>query len=113
MEEEGLLCTPPEIRELAEQQPKVYYQINPKRRTKNNSRNLKIGVRKIICKRFLNSYLYIKAAKWYFDETREKLSPRPLAAEAKTISRTSKDFVAKVYTTFCVQPKICNYKMNT
>jgi hypothetical protein len=59
------------------------------------------------------SYLYIKAAKWDFDEPREKLSPRPLAAEAKTISRASKDFVAKVYTTFCVQPKICNYKMNT
>jgi hypothetical protein len=55
--------------------------------------------------------LYIKAAKSYFDEPREKLSPRSLAAEA-TISRSSKDFVAKVYTTFCVQPKICNYKMN-
>jgi hypothetical protein len=50
-----------------------------------------------------NSYLYIKAAKSYFHEPREKLSPRPLAA---------KDFVAKVYTTFCVQPKICNYKMS-
>jgi hypothetical protein len=53
----------------------------------------------------LNSYLYSKAAKSYFDEPREKLSSRPLCGRDKTISRWSKDFVAKVYTTFCVQPK--------
>jgi hypothetical protein len=29
------------------------------------------------------SYLFIKAAKSYFDEPREKLSPRPLAAETR------------------------------
>ncbi|KAH0812146.1 hypothetical protein GEV33_010644 [Tenebrio molitor] len=51
----------------------------------------------------LNSYLYIKDAKSYFDEPREKLSPRALCGRGKTISRSSKDFVAKVYTTFCVQ----------
>jgi hypothetical protein len=61
-------------------------------------------------KRFLlackdkNSYLYSKAAKSYFDELREKLSSRPLCGRDKTISRSSKDFVAKVYT-FCVQPE--------
>jgi hypothetical protein len=53
----------------------------------------------------INSYLYSKAAKSYFDEPREKLSSRPLCGRDKTISRSSKDFVAKVYTTFCVQPK--------
>jgi hypothetical protein len=37
----------------------------------------------------------IKAAKSFFNEPREKLSPRPLASE--TISRILKDFVAKVY----------------
>jgi hypothetical protein len=52
-----------------------------------------------------NSYLYSKAAKSYFDEPREKLSSRPLCGRDKTISRLSKDFVAKVYTTFCVQPE--------
>jgi hypothetical protein len=52
-----------------------------------------------------NSYLYSKAAKSYFDEPREKLSSRPLCGRDKTISRSSKDFVAKVYTTFCVQPE--------
>jgi hypothetical protein len=52
-----------------------------------------------------NSYLYSKAAKSYFDERREKLSSRPLCGRDKTISRSSKDFVAKVYTTFCVQPE--------
>jgi hypothetical protein len=31
------------------------------------------------------SYLYIKAAKSYFDEPREKLSPRSLAAEANSL----------------------------
>jgi hypothetical protein len=51
------------------------------------------------------SYLYSKAAKSYFDEPREKLSSRPLCGRDKTISRSSKDFVAKVYTTFCVQPE--------
>jgi hypothetical protein len=50
-----------------------------------------------------NSYLYIKDAKSYFDEPREKLSSRPLCGRDKIISRSSKDFVAKVYTTFCVQ----------
>jgi hypothetical protein len=44
-----------------------------------------------------NSYLYSKAAKSYFDEPREKLSSRPLCGRDKTISRSSKDFVAKVY----------------
>jgi hypothetical protein len=61
---------------------------------------------------FLNSYLYITDAKSFFDVPREKLSPgsfRPRQA----ISRSSKDFTATVYTTLCVQPKICNYKMNT
>jgi hypothetical protein len=53
----------------------------------------------------LNSYLYSKAAKSYFDEPREKLSSRPLCGRDKTISRSSKDFVAEVYTTFCVQPE--------
>jgi hypothetical protein len=52
-----------------------------------------------------NSYLYSKAAKSYFDEPREKLSSRPLCGRDKTISRSSKDFVAKVYTTFCVEPE--------
>jgi hypothetical protein len=52
-----------------------------------------------------NSYLYSKAAKSYFDEPREKLSSRPLCGRDKTISRSLKDFVAKVYTTFCVQPE--------
>jgi hypothetical protein len=52
-----------------------------------------------------NSYLYSKAAKSYFDEPREKLSSRPLCGRDKTISRSSKDFVAEVYTTFCVQPE--------
>jgi hypothetical protein len=52
-----------------------------------------------------NSYLYIKDAKSYFDEPREKLSSRPLCSRDKTISRSSKDFIAKVYTTFCVQPE--------
>jgi hypothetical protein len=31
----------------------------------------------------LNSYLYIKDAKSYFDEPREKLSPRPLCGRGK------------------------------
>jgi hypothetical protein len=53
----------------------------------------------------LYSYLYSKAAKSYFDEPREKLSSRPLCGRDKTISRSSKDFVAEVYTTFCVQPE--------
>jgi hypothetical protein len=53
----------------------------------------------------INSYLYIKDAKSYFDEPREKLLSRPLCGRDKTISRSSKDFVAKVYTTFCVQPE--------
>jgi hypothetical protein len=52
-----------------------------------------------------NRYLYSKAAKSYFDEPREKLSSRPLCSRDKTISGSSKDFVAKVYTTFCVQPE--------
>jgi hypothetical protein len=47
-----------------------------------------------------NSYLYVKDTKSYFDEPREKLSSRPLCGRHKTISRSSKDFVAKVYTTF-------------
>jgi hypothetical protein len=37
------------------------------------------------------SYLHIKAAKSFFNVPREKLSPRPLAAEA-AISRMLKDF---------------------
>jgi hypothetical protein len=53
----------------------------------------------------VNSYLYSKAAKSHFDEPREKLSSRPLCGRDKTISRSSKDFVAKVYTTFYVQPE--------
>jgi hypothetical protein len=53
----------------------------------------------------INSYLYSKAAKSYFDEPREKLSSRPRCGRDKRISRSSKDFVAKVYTTFCVQPE--------
>jgi hypothetical protein len=52
-----------------------------------------------------NSYLYIKDAKSYFDEPREKLLSRPQSGLDKTISRSSKDFVAKMYTTFCVQPE--------
>jgi hypothetical protein len=61
---------------------------------------------------FLNSYLYTKAAKSFFKIPREKLSSRPLAAEA-AIAKMLKDFAAKVYTIFFVQPKICNYyKMN-
>jgi hypothetical protein len=32
-----------------------------------------------------NSYLYIKAAKSFFNIPREKLSPRPLAAEADNL----------------------------
>jgi hypothetical protein len=57
-----------------------------------------------------NSYLYIKDAKSYFDEPREKLPPRSLCGRGTTIARSLKDFVAKVYTTFCVHPelkKIC------
>jgi hypothetical protein len=50
-----------------------------------------------------NSYLYIKAVKSFIYVPREKLRPR------RTISRMSKDFAAKVYTTFFVQPKTCNY----
>jgi hypothetical protein len=41
----------------------------------------------------------IEAAKSFFNIAREKSS----------ISRMLKDFAAKVYTTFFVQPKICNY----
>jgi hypothetical protein len=56
--------------------------------------------------------MYIKAAKLFFNVLREKLSPRPLAAESDNLEEV-KDFAAKVYTTFFVQPKICNYyKMN-
>jgi hypothetical protein len=33
----------------------------------------------------MNSYLYIKAAKSFFNVRREKLSPRPLAAEADNL----------------------------
>jgi hypothetical protein len=32
-----------------------------------------------------NSYLYVKAAKSFFSGLREKLSPRPLAAEADNL----------------------------
>jgi leucyl aminopeptidase len=32
-----------------------------------------------------NSYLYVKAAKSFFNGPREKLSPRPLAAEADNL----------------------------
>jgi hypothetical protein len=52
--------------------------------------------------------MYIKAAKLFFNVLREKLSPRPLAAESDNLEEV-KDFAAKVYTTFFVQPKICNY----
>jgi hypothetical protein len=55
MEEEGLLCTTPEIRELAETTTHSLLPDYQKRRTKNNSRNLKIGVKKIIYR--LSHYL--------------------------------------------------------
>jgi hypothetical protein len=56
-----------------------------------------------------NSYLYIKDAKSYFDEPREKLSPRSLCGRGTTIARSLKDFVAKVYTTFCMHPELKKY----
>jgi hypothetical protein len=43
--------------------------------------NLKLNL--TMFKRTGNSYLYIKAAKSFFNVPREKLSPRPLAAEAE------------------------------
>jgi hypothetical protein len=42
--------------------------------------------------------LYIEAAKSFFNVSREKLSPRPLATEADNLE----DFAVKVYTTFFV-----------
>jgi hypothetical protein len=48
--------------------------------------------------------MYIKAAKLFFNVLREKLSPRPLAAESDNLEEV-KDFAAKVYTTF-----LCNRK---
>jgi hypothetical protein len=45
--------------------------------------------------------MYIKAAKLFFNVLREKLSPRPLAAESDNLEEV-KDFAGKVYTTFFV-----------
>jgi hypothetical protein len=46
-----------------------------------------------------NSYLYIKAAKSFFNVPREKLSARPFAAEQDNFEHV-KGFRGQVYTTF-------------
>jgi hypothetical protein len=46
----------------------------------------------------------MKAAKSFFEVPREKLSPRPLAAEADNLEEDVKGFRGQG-----VQPKICNY----
>jgi hypothetical protein len=54
-------------------------------------------------------YLYIKAAKSFFNVPREKLSPRPLAAEVDNLKDVKGFRRQGVHTTFFVHPKICNY----
>jgi hypothetical protein len=52
--------------------------------------------------------MYINAAKSFFNIVTQAACGRD-----RTTSRTLKDFAAKVYTIFFVQPKICNdYKTN-
>jgi hypothetical protein len=43
-----------------------------------------------------NSYLYIKAAKSFFNVPREKLSPRPLAAEAVNFEDVKNSSIIKI-----------------
>jgi hypothetical protein len=49
----------------------------------------------------MNSYLYIKAAKLFFNVPREKLSPRPLAAEADNLEDVKGFRGQGVHNIFC------------
>jgi hypothetical protein len=55
-----------------------------------------------------NSYLYIKAAKSFFNVPREILSPRPLAAETDNLEDV-KRFRGQGVDNIFVQLKICSY----
>jgi hypothetical protein len=83
-------------------QPPFHHFPNSVRYT-NQVKNTKVVVeiirQKYASRTVSNGYLYIKAAKSFLTY-REKNCRR-----GKTISRMLKEFAAKVYTTFFVQPK--------
>jgi hypothetical protein len=48
-----------------------------------------------------NSYLYIKAANWFFKVPKEKLSPRPLAAQQDNLENVKGFRSQGVYNVLC------------